>query len=100
MKNVNWPVFRDRLAEKMCNWVIPRTLDWNDLDGYVREWNEKVGDTCQEFSKLQVVKPRDPSLNLWFTKELDDERIRVADLGQKAVRTIDQRDWDSLHDAS
>ena len=100
MKDVDWPAFRSKLAAKMRNWTIPRTMDRNALDGYVRDWNRMVGEVCEEFSKLHVVAPREPIINLWYTKELDQERKSVFDLGRKAVRTKSQADWDAFHAAS
>ena len=99
MKDVDWPAFRTRLANKMRNWHIPRTMDRNGLDGYVKDWTRMVGEVCEEFSKLTVVAPKDPVINLWYTRELDQERKSVADLGRKAVRTKSQDDWDAFHAA-
>ena len=100
MRDVDWPEFRARVANKMRNWHIPRTMDRNDLDGYVQEWNRIIGQTCEEFSKLCVVAPRDPIINLWFTRELGEERKVVQDLGRRAVQTGDDEHWTRFHEAS
>ena len=70
----------------------------NELDEHVRFFNRVLGETCDEFSTLQVVKPRDPIINLWFTSELRDERKQVASLGRKAVKSKSQEDWDKFHE--
>ena len=99
MKEVDWKKFRSNLADRLRNWIIPRTMTRNDLDDHVRFFNKALGDTCEEFSTLHVVKPRDPVINLWFTDELRNERKEVASLGRAAVRSGLQNDWDSFHEA-
>ena len=99
MKEVDWKKFRESLANKLRNWEIPRTMDRNELDGHVSFFTKALSDTCDEFSKLLVVKPRDPIINLWFTKELGEERKSVASLGRTAVRTKATEDWDAFHAA-
>lgn len=99
MKDVDWKLFRSNLSERMRNWAIPRTMTRNELDGYVEEWIRLVSVVCDEFSKLQVVVPRNPVINLWFTKELRDERYAVSCLGRIAVRSKDPLDWDRFHEA-
>ena len=68
MKNVDWNKFRDRLSEKMRTWSIPRTLTREQLDKEVKTFNAHLTDTWKEFSTLQLVKPRDPVMNAWYTK--------------------------------
>ena len=99
MKNVDWAAFRSNLSDRLRNWTIPRTMTRNDLDDHVRFFNKALGETCEEFSTLHLVKPRDPIINLWFTNELRDERKQVASLGRLAVKSKSQEDWDKFHDA-
>ena len=63
MKDVDWKKFRESLAGKMRNWEIPRTLDRNELDEHVSFFTKAVSETCIEFSKLLVVKPREQCSN-------------------------------------
>ena len=99
MKNVDWPQFRAEVANSMRNWVIPRTLSRNQLDAEVKRWNKAIEDACNKFSTTQVVKPRDPVINLWYTAELRAERKAVASLGRIAVRTGLDEDWAVFRDA-
>ena len=99
MKNVDWPQFRAEIATSMRNWEIPRTLTPNQLEEEVERWNKAIDKACSKFSTLQVVKPRDPVINLWYTAELRNERKAVASLGRTAVRSGLDEDWAVFRDA-
>ena len=99
MKNVDWGKFRESLAQKLCNWEIPRTLTRNQLDAHVKTFNKALTDTWKEFSTLQLVTPRDPTINFWYTSELKKERKGVASLCRTAVRSGEDDDWAAFRDA-
>ena len=99
MKNVDWNQFRSSLGERLRNWHIPRTLTRADLDAHVRFLITAINDSCAQFSKLVLVRPRDPVINLWYTEELAQERKSVAALGRRAVRTKEEADWTVFHAA-